>query len=117
MVWIIIIFLSIFIFLLVGKLRFTKGYENTWLFIFIAIAFSPMNILYGWRLADSLFWLESDLFKFVWTLVFIFAFLSADEIVLGIIGRLVWQNQQEYIDEDKNSYLESCMDDFEDPLY
>lgn len=75
--------------------KICRLYESIWLFTISAIAFIPYNIIlvihvYDWLLVwlDSVFY-QVSIITFITTSLF-----CIEELVLGIIGRIIWRKQK-----------------------
>lgn len=81
------------LFLLVKFLPFCRHRENLWMFTFTAISVIPINC-YVIRKMDLLVYFNGSMVKcFLWSVLVFFILLAVEEIVLGLITRLIWRRQ------------------------
>ncbi len=75
-----------------------KQYENLVMFIIVAFSSIPINIYIFnrlnviWRLLDSFFLIE-----FLRGALCYVVLLSIEEVVMGILTRVIWRNQHEFL--------------------
>lgn len=104
--WEYVVIIAAVILLLVKVMPFTKSYENIWVFLLTFIAFFPMNIKLASFIERNVFewngFLRGIWFVFLWFVLF-----SVEEIVMGLIARLIWRKQKEF-KEEKGGYLQLC---------
>lgn len=84
-----------FAFLYIAVMPTCKYNENTWMFFMVAITVTPVNIriiIYALSGSAILF------FSVVFGVILFFIMLSIEELIVGIITRLVWKNQREFDD-------------------
>lgn len=105
--WEYVLIIAATILLLVKIMPFTKSYENIWVFLFTFTAFIPMNI----KLADFIQRIVFEWTGFlrgIWCVILWFVLISVEEIVMGLIARLIWRKQKEFKHEEKEGYLQLC---------
>jgi hypothetical protein len=92
--WIWLLLCVISLYLVVGILPLFKKQESLYMFIFIAIAGFPIN-------ARISYWLVSEDFigsnflvgDILWVILLCCMFFSVEEILLGVIARIIWHKQ------------------------
>lgn len=82
------------LFVIVGAVPLFKKRESLWMFIFVAVAGLPINICLSYFLISedfigSGFWVGNIL----WGVLLCCVFFSVEEIVFGIVTRLIWRKQ------------------------
>ncbi len=84
------------IYLFIGLIDTCRRYENLWLFVLVGIATVPMNLMLTMVVCDDLCvtWNRELLAKIVFFPIVYGALFSMEEIVLGIIGRVIWKEQE-----------------------
>lgn len=91
--WEYVVIIAAVILLLVKLMPFTKAYENIWVFLLTFISFVPMNIKLASFIERNIFewngFLRGIWFVFLWFVLF-----SVEEIVMGLIARLIWRKQK-----------------------
>lgn len=84
------------LFLLVGFLPVCKKRENLWMFVFSGISLFPANISTAFFAAQ---WLEDELYtdslflKIIIVLIAIHILFCIEQVVWGILTRLIWRRQ------------------------
>ena len=88
-------------FLCIGLCRYCRRHESIWLFVLAGLSSVPMNIKIS--LYISMLFIDSShasfilvLLMFLLTYAIIFSLL---EIVLGIVGRMIWRDQCPFIEQ------------------
>jgi len=96
--WIIGTGLSLFA--MVALLPFCRKRENLWMFIFVAVFGTPVNIFlvkeYTWYLAGD----DSRVVTFFYGALLFFVLFSVEEIVFSLITRLIWRKQYKLFPKD-----------------
>lgn len=83
------------IFLYVAYSKNCRGCESTWLFLLIAVAFLPLNIALSISFFDlSRLFIAGMIGRLSAAVLMLSALFSLEEIVIGIIGRIIWKNQE-----------------------
>lgn len=83
------------IFMVIRSVAFMKGQESTWIFLVSAIALMPLNIKLTFIMIN-LYLVENYTFtKILFGIVVYLCFLSAEEILLGVIARIIWPQGNE----------------------
>ena len=82
------------LFVIIGCLPLFRKRQNLYMFIFVAIVGLPINIWLSYMLVSegviSSGFLIGDV---VWGAMLFFVFLSVEEIVFGVITRMIWKKQ------------------------
>lgn len=78
---------------MVHVLPFCRKRENLYMFTFCALTMIPINILMIQAVSPFLFSDESALRVTMWSVILFFVFLSVEEIILGVLTRLIWPRQ------------------------
>lgn len=83
------------IFLCISICDICKKHESLWLFVLSGIATIPVNIQIS-LIASKYFsriWGDAFIFNFIYFPLAYSMLLSIEEILLGIVGRMIWKNQ------------------------
>lgn len=72
-----------------------KNHENLWLFVLAGAALIPTNIRLSLYASDyfGYLWNDASIMKFIYIPLAFSILLSIEEIILGVIGRIVWKEQ------------------------
>ncbi len=109
--------MMVYIYILTAFLPVCRKCESTWLFLFAIPVLTPLN----YRIAEAYFegtaqgsWLNIGI-AFLHALIVFFVALSIEEILIGILGRIIWPRQYRILSKEQGEvvYLEKCMDIFE----
>ena len=75
-----------------------KGRENVWMFIFVAVSSIPLNI-YVLILVNKWGFLFGSMFilGILRSVLFYVMLLSFEEIVMGVVTRLIWKRQYKLV--------------------
>lgn len=75
-----------------------KGRENVWMFIFVAVSSIPLNI-YVLILVNEWGFLFGSMFilGILRSVLFYVMLLSLEEIVMGVVTRLIWKRQYKLV--------------------
>ena len=75
-----------------------KGRENVWMFIFVAVSSIPLNI-YVLILVNEWGFLFGSMFilGILRSVLFYVILLSLEEIVMGVVTRLIWKRQYKLV--------------------
>ena len=85
----------IFAFVVVAVMPICKHYENAWMFFMTAITVVPINI----RVIVHLFsGGANSLIGVLWGVILFFVMLSIEELIAGVITRIIWKNQRSFDD-------------------
>lgn len=81
------------LFWIVSRVTFIKKHETVWMFVITCVAAIPFNIkvsklIVDWYLGDFFF-----LTKYLIGCILIFSLLAAEEIIMGILTRMIWPRQ------------------------
>lgn len=91
----VIAFLSLF--LMIKITAFTKNNESLWVFFILFIVTIPINIQITYKIMKYCFEDLNLLFATVYRIVIFQALLSIEEIVAGVIARILWPRQEDLI--------------------
>ncbi len=81
-------------FVIIGCLPLFKKRQNLYMFIFVAIVGLPINSWLSYTLVSEGFISSGFLIgDVVWGALLFFVFLSIEEIVFGVITRMIWKKQ------------------------
>lgn len=89
--------LSIFaIFFAISVCRSCKNHESLWLFVLAGAALIPANIRLSLYACDyfGYLWSDASIMKFIYIPLAFSMLLCIEEIILGVIGRIVWKEQE-----------------------
>lgn len=75
---------------------YSRKYENIWMFVLVAIASIPVNVMFIKNLSE-LFFDEVLIFPLILfrSAALYVMFLSLEELLLGIVARVIWKEQWE----------------------
>jgi len=75
---------------------YSRKYENIWMFVLVAIASIPVNVMFIKYLSE-LFFDEVLIFPLILfrSAALYVMFLSLEELLLGIVARVIWKEQWE----------------------
>ena len=84
------------VFLCIGVCRVCRNHESLWLFVLSGIATIPANIQISLIATEyfSYLWGDALVFKVVYFPLAYSILLSIEEILLGIVGRVIWKKQE-----------------------
>ena len=91
-VFLLTVILSLFI--IVGTVPLFKRRENLWMFVFVGLAGLPVNAVFSYNIVKD--WLVDTSFSFtnfLFVITLCCIFFSIEEIVLGVITRIIWPKQ------------------------
>lgn len=79
-----------------------RKHENLWLFVLAGISTIPANIEISIFACGcfSYLWGESPMLRIIYFPLAYAILLCIEEIILGIIGRFIWKNQDPIFDEE-----------------
>lgn len=82
-------------FMVIKSVEFVKNQECTWIFLVSAIVSIPVNIKLA-LIAVNLYLIDSFILtKILFGVVIYLCILSAEEILLGVMTRIIWTRQNE----------------------
>lgn len=85
---------GIYFFLFVWLVPICKHKENLWMFILVAIASVPINILVIYEAIFVGLLTETPIVaKFLWGVLLYCVVFSVEEIVFGLVTRIIWRKQ------------------------
>lgn len=91
---VILLLLPVSLFITVTLTPWARKRENILMFLLVAVSGIPVNlILIRWFLGLSIFESPLIILTFFRGVVLYIMLLSMEELILGIITRLIWQNQ------------------------
>ena len=92
--WLILLFCILSLFIIVGVVPVFKRRENLYMFILVGIAGIPINIRLSYWLVSEEF-ISSGLLlgNILWIALLCCVFFSVEEIVFGVLTRLIWKKQ------------------------
>jgi len=83
------------VFLFVAYSSECRGTENIWIFMLVAIGFIPINIALVMQLYEYVYLLASGPIGKILSVIIFYAILfSLEEIIAGLIGRIIWREQR-----------------------
>ncbi len=89
---------ALILFIIVMKwVPFIKKEENMWAFLIGLFATIPVNIRMASEIMYNIFDYLNPISKFIYGCIAYLCFLAVEEIIIGIITRLIWNNQKESI--------------------
>ncbi|MBR5800443.1 MAG: hypothetical protein IKY23_10335 [Lachnospiraceae bacterium] len=83
----------LFLFGLVRIMPLCRGYEGLWLFSLTAMGSIPLNIKLIAYLLNSWFVLGNSVIAILTTIELYLCILAVEEIIIGVLGRIIWQRQ------------------------
>lgn len=83
------------IFFCIGACDVCRKRENLWLFVLVGISVVPVNLVMSMYVSDYLgyLWNGSFIMKIIYFSLIYAVLFCLEEIILGIIGRIIWKNQ------------------------
>ena len=95
------VFISILmLFLCVSMSKVCAGHESIYCFVFIALLSIPINVemtIWSWSVIRYIF-TDTLILKLLYIPMFYIIILSFEEIVLGVIGRMIWRHQNDFFE-------------------
>ncbi len=92
--WVSLLLAVISLFVIVGTVPLFRRRENLYMFIFVAIAGVPINIwLSYWLVSEGLVSAGFVIGDILWGLLLCCVFLSVEEILFGVVTRMIWKRQ------------------------
>lgn len=92
--WMFLLFAVISLFIVVGTVPLFRRRENLYMFIFVAIAGVPINIWMSyWLVYEGFISSGFIIGDIMWALLLCCIFFSVEEIVFGVITRMIWRRQ------------------------
>ena len=92
--WMILILCIISLFMIVGTVPLFRKRESLYMFILVALAGLPINIrLSYWLVSEGLISSGFLIGNILWLMLLCCVFCSVEEIVFGIIARMIWRRQ------------------------
>lgn len=89
-----IMLLPITLLIAVALTPWAKKRENTWMFLLVAVSGIPVNIVLIRRLFElSIFASHFFLLTLFRGVALYIMLLSAEELILGVVTRMIWKNQ------------------------
>lgn len=89
-----IMLLPITLLIAVALTPWAKKRENTWMFLLVAVSGIPVNIvLIRWIFELSIFESHFFLLTLFRGVALYIMLLSAEELILGVVTRMIWKNQ------------------------
>lgn len=83
------------VFMVIKSVSFIKEQESTWVFLVSAIATIPFNIKLA-SIAVDMYLIDGfALMKILFGIVVYLCILSAEEILFGVMARIIWAKQSE----------------------
>jgi len=83
------------IYLFVAYSNECRGIESIWIFMLVAIGFIPINVAFEMRFYEYIFVLTSGVIGKILATMMVYTILfSLEEIIAGLIGRILWKNQK-----------------------
>lgn len=92
--WVILIICIVSLFLIIGIVPLFKRRESLYMFILVALSGFPINIeLSYWIISEE--YIDSGFLigNIVWAMLLCCTFFSIEEIVFGVITRMIWKRQ------------------------
>lgn len=92
--WIMLAISILSLFVIVGTVPVFKRRESIYMFIFVAILSLPMNIkLAYWLIEEGFIGFDFFLGNLCWGILVCFILFSVEELIFGIITRMIWKKQ------------------------
>lgn len=93
-IWILLLFCVAALFAIVGLVPLFKRRESIWMFVFVAAAACPVNIkLTCWFIIEGPGFVGAWYGDIFLGLLMCGVLMSVEEIVFGVITRLIWKRQ------------------------
>lgn len=91
---ILIVLVPIALLISVALTPWARKRENIWMFLFVAVSGVPVNIIViRWLLGLSFFETHFFVLAFFRSVALYLMLLSMEELILGVVTRMVWKNQ------------------------
>lgn len=84
------------VFMVIKSVSFIKEQESTWVFLISAIATIPFNIKLACIAVDMYLIDGFALMKILFGIVVYLCILSAEEILFGVMARIIWTKQNDF---------------------
>ena len=92
--WLILLLCVLSLFIIVGIVPLFKRRESLYMFILVGIAGLPINIRLSYWLVSEEFISSGFLIgNILWVALLCCVFFSVEEIVFGVITRMIWKRQ------------------------
>lgn len=92
--WLFLLICVLSLFIIVGIVPVFKRRESLYMFILVAVAGLPINIrLSYWLVAEEFISSGFLIGNILWGALLCYVFFSVEEIVFGIITRMIWKKQ------------------------
>lgn len=92
--WIFLLLAVLSLFVIVGTVPLFRRRESLYMFIFVAIAGVPINIgLSYWLVSEGLVSAGFVIGDILWGMLLCCVFLSVEEIIFGVVTRMIWKRQ------------------------
>lgn len=89
-----IILLPVTLLIAVALTPWAKKRENTWMFLLVAVSGIPVNVvLIRWLFELPIFESHFFLLTLFRGVALYIMLLSAEELILGVVTRMIWKNQ------------------------
>lgn len=86
------------LFIIVGTMPLFRKAESLWMFILVAIAGVPVNAgMSYYIMSTEIITCESIVSSFAWGVMLFCVMFSIEEIIFGVITRLIWRKQKKII--------------------
>ena len=84
-------------YLIIGLIPFTRGYESRWIFLLSSLASIPINIrLVTLVMGNSLIEQNIAILYVMRCIMIYIVVFCIEEIILGFFARLIWKNQRSF---------------------
>lgn len=91
---ILIVLMPIALLISVALTPWARKRENIWMFLLVAVSGVPVNIIViRWLLGLSFFETHFFVLAFFRSVVLYLMLLSMEELILGVVIRMIWKNQ------------------------
>ncbi len=92
--WIFLLLAVLSLFVIVGTVPLFRRRESLYMFIFVAIAGVPINIVLSyWLVSEGLVSAGFVIGDILWGMLLCCVFLSVEEIIFGVVTRMIWKRQ------------------------
>lgn len=91
---VLLLFCVLSLFIIVGVVPLFKRRESLWMFILVAVAGAPVNIvLSNWIILEGFIDTGFLIGDILWGLLLCCTFFSVEEIAFGVVTRMIWKKQ------------------------
>lgn len=102
--WIIGTVISLFV--IIAVFPMFRKMENLWMFLFVAVFGFPINIFLAKLITPIIFVNDSKIILVIYSALVFFVLFSVEEIVFGLITKILWRRQYKLFPREFDEYEE-----------